>query len=177
MKYSYLFAFFLCFQFTFAQPQKLSNYNVVWTSQSKNSSESMPCGGGDVGMNVWVENDEVLFYLSKSGTFDENNAMLKLGRVRLKFSPNPFTEANFKQELRLQEGGVRISDGNTQINLWVDVFRSVVHVDVQSAKLFKMTAAYESWRHEDRLIQGTALRENSYKVPQKFEVKTYIRVH
>jgi hypothetical protein len=160
-------------QYINAQPKKLSNYNVIWTSQSKNSSESMPCGGGDVGLNVWVENGEVLFYLSQSGTFDENNAMLKLGRVRLKLSPNPFTESNFKQELRLQEGGVRISSENTQVNLWVDVFHPVVHVDVQSAKPVKITATYESWRAEDQLVQGTALRENSYKVPQKFEVKTY----
>ena len=27
------------------------------------------CGGGDIGMNVWVENDDVLFYLSRSGSF------------------------------------------------------------------------------------------------------------
>jgi hypothetical protein len=133
----------------------------------------MPCGGGDIGLNIWVENGEVLFYLSQSGTFDENNAMLKLGRVRLKLSPNPFTDTHFKQELRLQEGGVRISSGNTQINLWVDVFHPVVHVDVQSAKPVKITATYESWRAEDRLALGTALRENSYKVPQQFEVKTY----
>ena len=35
----------------------ISQYNVVWDSQSHNSSESMPCGGGDIGTNVWVEND------------------------------------------------------------------------------------------------------------------------
>jgi len=29
--------------------------NVVWDTPSRNSSESMPCGGGDIGMNVWVE--------------------------------------------------------------------------------------------------------------------------
>ena len=174
MKSLLLFLFFFCcLQFAFAQPQKLSNYNVIWTVQSKNSSESMPCGGGDIGLNVWVENGEVLFYLSKSGTFDENNAMLKLGRVRLKLSPNPFADTNFKQELRLQEGGIKISGAHTQINLWVDVFRPVVHVDIQSQKSVKITAIYESWRSEDRLVEGTALRENSYKVPQKFAVKTY----
>lgn len=32
------------------------SYNVVWTSQSRNSSESMPLGGGGIGLNVWVEN-------------------------------------------------------------------------------------------------------------------------
>lgn len=39
----------------------------TWTTQSKNSSESMPCGGGDIGMNVWVENGDVLVYMSRSG--------------------------------------------------------------------------------------------------------------
>ena len=26
----------------------LKQYNVVWTSMSKNSGESMPCSGGDI---------------------------------------------------------------------------------------------------------------------------------
>lgn len=38
------------------QSDGLSNYNVIWESQSKNSSESMPVGGCDVGCNIWVEN-------------------------------------------------------------------------------------------------------------------------
>ena len=37
--------------------------DVVWHSQSKNSSESMPVGGGSIGMNVWVENGDIYFYL------------------------------------------------------------------------------------------------------------------
>jgi hypothetical protein len=54
----------------------LDSYNVVWDSQSSNPSESMPVGGGDIGLNVWVENNELLFYIGRSGTFDENNHML-----------------------------------------------------------------------------------------------------
>jgi Domain of unknown function (DUF5703) len=34
---------------------KLDKYNVAWISQSNHSSGSMPCGGGDIGLNVWVE--------------------------------------------------------------------------------------------------------------------------
>ena len=49
----------------------VSKYNVVWTKQSANSSESMPCGGGDIGLNVWTEKDEIFFYLSRSGAFDD----------------------------------------------------------------------------------------------------------
>ena len=33
--------------------------DYIWTSPSKNSSESMPCGGNSIGMNVWVENGDL----------------------------------------------------------------------------------------------------------------------
>jgi len=55
--------------------------NVVWNSPGKNAGESMPCGGGDIGLNVWVENGDLLIYLSRSGAFDENNIFPKLGRL------------------------------------------------------------------------------------------------
>jgi hypothetical protein len=134
----------------------------------------MPCGGGDIGLNVWVEKGDILFYLSRSGTFDENNAMLKLGRVRIKLSGNPFAGSDFKQELRLQEGGVEISAGHTKVAIWVDVFRPVVHVDVQSKQPVKVIAAYESWRYADHLITDTReCRTNSYKRLQPFAIRTY----
>jgi len=82
-----------------AQPLELEQNNITWTSQSRNSGESMPCGGGDVGLNVWVEKGDVLLYIAKSGTFDENNSLLKLGRVRLRLSPNPFEGSDFIQQL------------------------------------------------------------------------------
>ncbi|WP_254412398.1 DUF5703 domain-containing protein [Dyadobacter diqingensis] len=167
-----LFCFLIYTHTLFAQPKELDNYNVVWTTQSKNSSESMPCGGGDIGLNVWVENGDVLFYLSRSGTFDENNQMLKLGRMRLKLSSNPFAGTDFRQELRLSEGGVRITGGGTELNLWVDVFSPVVHVEIKSKKAEKLTASYESWRYQDHLLTGTEFRANSYRHKQPFEVKT-----
>lgn len=130
----------------------LAMYNPCWTSQSKNASESMPCGGGDVGMNVWVENNEVLFYLSRSGVFDENNVFPKLGRVRLNFSPNPFEGAEFRQELKLRKGYVEIEavkEGRkTTIQIWADVFKPVVEVNVISDQALTMIAFYENWRTE-----------------------------
>jgi len=157
----------------FAQAKKISDYNVVWTSQSKDASGSMPCGGGDIGLNVWVENGDMLFYMSRSGSFDENNAMLKLGRIRLRLSPNPFNGVDFKQELKLEDGGVVISGGGTFLKIWVDVFHPVIHVDMESKKLIKIEASYETWRSEDHIVQGTEFRTNSYKAPQKFVVATF----
>ena len=62
--------------------------DYVWDTPSRNSSESMPCGGGDVGMNVWMEDGDILFYLSRSGSFDENNTLLKAGRFRISLTDN-----------------------------------------------------------------------------------------
>ena len=33
--------------------------DYVWTTPSRNSSESMPCGGHDIGMNIWVEDGDI----------------------------------------------------------------------------------------------------------------------
>ena len=79
--------------------------DYVWNSPSRNSSESMPLGGGDTGLNVWVENGAVYFYMSRSGAWDENNTLLKLGRVKVELQPNPFKDtSDFEQRLRLRDG-------------------------------------------------------------------------
>ena len=49
-------------------------------------------------MNVWVENDDVLFYLSRSGSFDENNCLLKQGRFRVRLTPNLLPERFFSAD-------------------------------------------------------------------------------
>lgn len=110
----------------------------------------MPLGGGDVGCNVWVENNDILFYIGRGGTFDENGSMLKLGRVRLQLSPNPFKNS-FHQELKLKEGHIEIKgDNNTLIKLWVEVFKPVIHVEVSSAQKLTAKATFENWRTADR---------------------------
>lgn len=131
----------------------LKQYNLAWNTQSKNSSESMPCGGGDIGLNVWTENGEILFYMSRSGAFDENNVFPKFGRVRLKLSPNPFDGTEFRQELKLKEGYVEISGKKngrkSLVKIWVDVFRPVIHVETESNNPVTVEATYENWRIKD----------------------------
>ncbi|MBO9660205.1 MAG: hypothetical protein J7527_15405, partial [Chitinophagaceae bacterium] len=147
--------------------QTIADYNVVWDTPSKNSSESMPCGAGDIGLNVWVENSDLLIYIARSGSFDENNALLKSGRLRLKLSPSVFDGNNFKQELHLQNGYITVSgekDGvKATARIWVDVFHPVAHVEVNSNKKVNAELAYESWRYRDRVLQARENFGNSYK--------------
>ncbi|CZS91440.1 uncharacterized protein RAG0_02066 [Rhynchosporium agropyri] len=140
-----------------------ASYDVTWTTQSRNSSESMPLGGGDLGLNVWAENNTILFYIAKGGTFDENNSMLKLGRVRLEMEPNPFVGNNsFSQTLKLNDGYILFRGAqNSTLKIWVDVFNPVIHVELQSSKDVALNATYENWRYEDRImgLKGTTRAE------------------
>jgi hypothetical protein len=143
-----------------------------WHSPSNNASESMPCGGGDIGMNVWVEQGDVLFYLSRSGSFDENNTLLKQGRFRISLSPGLNME-HFRQILHLREGYVEITDGQTSVQLWADVEKPVVHVDVISPGVRQVVAAtYENWRTRDIEISGRERFQTSYKFAAPKGLKT-----
>jgi hypothetical protein len=142
-------------------------YNPVWLNSSQNSSESMPCGGGDIGLNVWSEDGDILLYMQQSGAFDENNSFLKAGRVRLQLNPNPFDGESFRQELVLEKGHVILKgekDGvEAEVTIWVDVFHPVVHVEIESNKVIEATATYESWRYADREMEKNESFQNSYK--------------
>jgi hypothetical protein len=141
----------------FGQSEFLKQYHVVWNTPSKNSSESMPVGGCDVGCNVWVEDGSVYFYFGRSNSFDENNALLKSGRIRLDFSPNPFV--NIRQELKLENGLVQIvgSAGDLQATakIWVETDQPNIHVEVQANRKIEAKAEYQYWRFEKKPIITT----------------------
>jgi hypothetical protein len=169
---------FICHLFplvSLAQPV-LPSYNITWNSQSQNAAGSMPCGGGDIGLNVWVEHGELYVYMAKSGSFDENNALLKAGRLRVKCTPNAFDGDYFKQQLKLEEGYIQIDGRNnklqTTLKIWVDVFRPVIHIDVSGNEAVKTEVAFESWRYTDRANTRRANFGNSYKFAPQGEVIT-----
>lgn len=141
----------------------LDAYDVVWNAPSTDAVGSMPCGGGDTGMNVWVQDGEVLCYVQRSGCFDENNQYLKLGRLRIRLDPDPFAAGGtFRQALRLRHGRVVIEgsygDADVRIILWAEVRRPVVHVEVEASRPVAVTATYENWRTADVDLPDDAAR-------------------
>ncbi len=133
---------------------------LVWTYPSHDSSGSMPLGNGDIGLNVWVEeNGDLLFYLSKTDAWDENARLLKLGRVRVSLTPNLFrADADFRQELDLATGTIRIHSTNHDLQvtllLWVDANRPVVHLEINSDRPVDARVRLELWRTCERTREG-----------------------
>ena len=87
---------------------------LLWTDKGKDFHDAIPLGNGDIGISAWVDQaDELVFYIGKTDAYDDNNRLLKLGKIRVKISPDPFAGNNaFRQELKLREGEMEIQGGN-----------------------------------------------------------------
>ena len=94
-----------------ASAAPVDQYNVVFDTPCKGFHGAMPLGNGDIGISAWVEQDgDLLFYIGKTDAYDENHRLLKLGRVRIKLSPNPFQAGEpFRQELKLGDGELAVA--------------------------------------------------------------------
>ena len=138
--------------------QRVSDYNVVWDSPSRHSGGSMPLGNGEMGMNVWVEEGgDLLFYLSRTDAISEANRLMKLGRIRVALSPNPFEKGiPFTQTLLLNDGVIEIKAGeNAQqsiIRLFFDSSRDVAYMTFESKQPRSITVTAESWRKQQHVI-------------------------
>lgn len=148
----------------------LSDYNVVWQTPGKNSLGSMSAGNGDIGINAWTEDDgDLLFYLSKTDAWSGNGRLLKLGKIRISISPNPFIKGTpFLQTLDLQDGIIQIKAGEKEkevdINLWVDAHHPVVDVDIKSKQPVKVTARFETWRNKPKEITNPVEKGSAYGI-------------
>ncbi|MCP4450521.1 MAG: hypothetical protein GY809_03600, partial [Planctomycetes bacterium] len=146
----------------------LDDYNITWTKQSQHAGESMPLVGRDMGCNVWVENGDLLLYLQRSGSLSENGEYLKMGRFRLRLSPNLLGgDTEFRQTLKLADGGIEIEAKGHEgyrvlIKLWIDVYNAVVHVEVDASRDIEVSVSYESWRTQDKELLPVKMRRDRF---------------
>lgn len=143
--------------------QSVNDYAVKWDSPSKNASGSMPVGNGEVGANVWVEeNGDLLFYISRTDSWSEIATLMKLGRIRVSLSPNPFkTGTPFVQELNLRDGNITIKAGEkgkeVNLKLIISSEAPVIYLAGQSDIPVSVTATAEVWRDKMRKIEKKEL--------------------
>jgi len=167
----------------------IDDYNVFWDTPSENAFGSMPLGNGDIALNAWVEpGGDLVFYIAKSDAWSGDltspgygaYGLIKVGRIRVSFSPNPFAGApGFRQELRLRDGAFEVSAGadgrKSRLKLWVDANRPVILLEASCAEPVRMKVALESWRKTatpwlgtDTILQGQKNRIAwYYKCPNK----------
>ena len=155
------FALFLALSLLASGQKPIDQYNVVWSSPSADPSGSMPLGNGDIGVNAWVEpSGDLVFYISKTDSWSETVRLLKIGRVRVKLTPNPLTGGggSFRQTLKLSTAEMQVTGGKpdnaASFNLWVDANAPVIHVQVDTTQGSDMQVIYERWRDQQRFLEG-----------------------
>jgi hypothetical protein len=150
-----------------AQPNPfVAENDVTWKSPGTNENDSMPLGNGDVALNLWTEpSGDIVLLVAKSDAWSENGQLLKLGRVRVRLTPNPFMgTGNFTQTLKLESGEVQIQSGANRARIWVDANHPVAHVEIDSESPVQMEVKSEVWRTRSyHLDQGAAGRDGFFE--------------
>lgn len=162
-----LFIILLCITVLpgYSQRRWIDDYNVVWNSQSKNSMESMPCGGAGIGLNVWVEKNQIFILLGSSDSWIETplrekpfeyvmRELAKLGRLCIQLPEDMFA-GSFEQRTDLATNSIIIAGKNHQgetaeLRIWVDYYSPVVHIEGTSAFPIPVKAQLECWRGQCR---------------------------
>lgn len=150
---------------------ELASQDVVWNTPSLDAAGSMPIGNGEVVLNAWVEasSGDIVILIARTDSFSEISRILKVGRVRVKLSPNPFVGADFEQRLDLYNGQVLFSGAGTKLSLFVDSAAHVVHLTGTSAIPVKARIEADNWRTSDRQLptaeEGSAWSSKGAPVP------------
>jgi hypothetical protein len=138
--------------------------DVTWNQPGTNENDSMPLGNGDLALNVWTTtNGDIVLLASKSDAWSENGQLLKLGRARIKLSPNPFAGSRtFAQTLHLESGEVQILSDNNLVRIWVDANHPVAHVEITSQQPIGVETDAELWRTNKYHLNQRAVQQAGF---------------
>jgi len=136
---------------------QLDRYNVAWTTPGQTDRAAMPLGNGEVGVSLWVQAPgEIHFYIARTDARTECDRSVKLGKVRLTFSPAAqLLDAGFQQMLVLRDGRIDIqwrgADGNAaSLQVFVDAEQPILYVTGSFAQPVTVQADYQTWRTAPR---------------------------
>jgi alpha-L-fucosidase 2 len=129
--------------------------NVSWDTPGPTSSQSMPIGNGDIGLNVWVEpSGDLAFYIGKTDSWDTQNNLPKIGGIHVSMNPSPMSSgAPFVQVLKLHESEIDIKEGSgsgeIDLRVWVDANHPVIRVEAKSSQPVSYKVKLDDWRTDD----------------------------
>lgn len=176
-------ALLACFGFSRALAEDssyVSAEDVTWTALGQNENDSMPIGNGDLAANVWTEpNGDLVVLVAKSDAWTGMGKLVKLGRVRIQLTPNPWVGAeHFQQILRLENGEIEIRNDKDVVRVWIDANHPVLHVEAELKSPAILQAKLELWRTQTHSYnelspdRGGLFEFGDHPVPLEFETDT-----
>ena len=153
---------------------EVDKYDFTFDTLGVNARDCMPLGNGDISLNVWTyPNGDVGLLIGKLDAFSQTGdglgangcfSLRKIGQVRISLEPSMFKEAadagKYKQTLVLSEAAIHISAGGSELKVWVDKNRSVIHAELSANRKVVMTVKDDSWRTQ--LVKGENLARHPF---------------
>jgi hypothetical protein len=131
----------------------LDRYNVTWQEPAQTDRSAMPLGNGELGISLWVLADgEIQFYIARTDARTELDRCVKLGKVRIRFTPNTgLAGRTFRQTLVLRKGCIEIrfdEGGEREVSLQVivDADHPTIFVTGSFTEPVTVQADYQNWR-------------------------------
>ncbi|MCF7689453.1 MAG: DUF5703 domain-containing protein [Cephaloticoccus sp.] len=122
---------------------------VVWDSPSSDARGSMPLGNGDIALNAWVDTGgDLLFYIGKTDTWEDNSRLAKVGLVRVQLIPGLLSSGGaFAQRLVPARGEIVVTMApEVTLRLWVDANHPTIQVEVEAVEPVAAAITFELWR-------------------------------
>ncbi len=132
--------------------QHVKKYNLLFNSPAVGSESSMVLGNGDISANAWVDKRDhnLYFYIGKTDSRDYLDRLLKVGKLKVQFSPNILEdEVSYKQEFHLDKALLTIKTSKGTIMLWVDANNPVIVLQANTSIPVTATVITQIWRKEE----------------------------
>ncbi|RLD83809.1 MAG: hypothetical protein DRJ10_02780 [Bacteroidetes bacterium] len=161
-----------------AQLQKLTNYNVIWESPSKDATGQMPLGNGDIAAGVYaIEDGDLYLLLAKNDAYTSYGDIFKPGRVRISLNPNPFVNGKpFLQTMDMLTGSVQIEADRVKISIWADANRPIYHVEIDSPNEIEVKAEPKFWKRFEQSCSNTISVSDEDNLSGTIKPKQDVRV-
>jgi hypothetical protein len=141
----------------------------------------MPIGNGSLAANVWTEqNGDIVLLLSSPDAWTETGKLVKLGRIRVTATPNPFANSQgFHQSLHLEDGAIEIQSGPNTARIWIDANHPALHIEMHTERRTTLRAVLETWRKDSSIHDNPAESAGMFELgsaqfPVDFKADTVI---
>lgn len=126
----------------------------------------MPIGNGSLAANVWTEaSGDLVLLISSPDAWTEMGKLVKLGRVRIRLTPNPFVDGDgFTEVLHLEDGAIEIHKGSNRVRIWIDANHPAIHVEAHTEHPAVLQVTLETWRKNQSPQEASAEKTGMFEL-------------
>lgn len=136
----------------------IDQYDQIFHGCGNSDRASIPMGNGELCTNVWLQQDGLHFYLSRSDAITELDRVVKLGEYVVSFEPNPFqNQSVVYQTLKLRDGLLKIEgqiqENNFSLTFFIDSETDQAVLRAESDCDFVTTIEIFNWRKKENFAR------------------------